>query len=108
MSVLLRKKKEITLAEFHRYWSEHHAKVVMGLPEFSRYIRRYVQCHTVQKAYTSDEAPYDGIAEVWFDSLEALQQWRSLPERAVIFEDEQRFLERDQMVFVVTEELYKM
>jgi uncharacterized protein (TIGR02118 family) len=64
--------------EFQRYWLDHHAPLVRSHAE-ALGIRRYVQVHTlpepVQAALrASRDAPeeYDGVAELWYDSLEAI------------------------------------
>jgi hypothetical protein len=64
--------------EFHRYWLEERYPLARRLVESLR-ARRYVQTHTVapelnaQLAATRDTAEaFDGLAEVWWDSLEDL------------------------------------
>jgi len=58
--------------EFHEYWRKNHGVLVKSIPGFRQYIRRYVQSHTIPQAYARHEAPFDGIAELWFDNLEAV------------------------------------
>jgi len=66
--------------EFQTYWRETHAPLVAARAEVLK-IRRYVQVHTqdldglhaaFQKRNGGAPAPYDGVAELWFDSLDAL------------------------------------
>ncbi|MEI7444541.1 MAG: EthD domain-containing protein [Burkholderiales bacterium] len=67
-------------------------------------IRRYVQVHTLPPAAyarlaAARRAPvaYDGVAELWFDSLEAMQAAAATPEgRAAgraLLEDERAFID---------------
>ena len=74
---LLRRKPGMSEEEFHQYWQEAHGPLVMSVTEFSRYFRKYIQSHTLQdlSAFFPPQAipPYDGIAEVWFESVDELR-----------------------------------
>jgi uncharacterized protein (TIGR02118 family) len=64
---------------FQHYWREHHAPLVRSHASTLR-IRRYVQLHSADDdelgaaLRQSRGAPesYDGVAELWWDSLEDL------------------------------------
>jgi len=75
---VIRRREELSHEEFHRYWLEEHGPLARRLLE-SLGARRYVQTHTLdtdlhaQLAATRGTAEaYDGLAEVWWDSLDAL------------------------------------
>ena len=100
----LRRREDMTREEFQRYWREQHAPLVKRNAEALR-IRRYVQVHArdtdLDDAITGvrGSAPrfYDGVAELWWDSLEDLLAAFSTEEgqaagRALL-EDEQRFID---------------
>lgn len=76
----LRRKPELSREQFQAYWRETHAPLVAERAEVLK-IRRYVQVHTsdlgglhgaFQKRNGGSPEPYDGVAELWFDSLDAL------------------------------------
>lgn len=67
--VAIRRNQSMSPAEFHAYWRTIHAEKVRALPATKRYIRRYVQAHTVDAEYAGAEPSYDGTAELWFDSI---------------------------------------
>ena len=74
----LRRRPEMSRSEFQRYWREQHAPLVRSHTE-ALAIRRYVQVHTLPEETqamlrASREAPeeYDGVAELWYDSLDAI------------------------------------
>ncbi len=78
----LRRKPGLSRAEFHDYWRNHHAPLVKS-HQAALGIRRYVQCHrcseTAADAIGAAMAgarkapePFDGIAELWVDSIAAL------------------------------------
>jgi len=66
----LRRKPGMSLADFRKYWLEVHGPIVCKLPG----LRRYVQCHTVDAAYSYAEPRWDGVAQLWVDDLAALQK----------------------------------
>ena len=73
---LVRRHPDLTRAAFFDYWLNHHAKLVMSTPDFWRHVRKYKQNHCLPgMALFGAEAAaetYDGCAELWFDSVEAL------------------------------------
>ena len=88
---------------FQAYWFETHGPLVASVAETLK-IRRYVQLHSLPAEANagiaaSRAAPpeYDGVAELWFDSLEALAENGRRPEAqaagALLFEDERRFID---------------
>ncbi len=76
----LRRRPEMTAEEFQQYWRGKHAALVEARAKVLG-IRRYVQTHTadlpglhrsLQQRNDGAPAPYDGVAELWFDSLESI------------------------------------
>jgi len=87
--------------EFQRYWRETHGPLVRRHAGVLR-IRRYVQLHTlddpIQEALRASRGgpdPYDGVAELWWDSRDDLvrddPEWRRAGE--ALLEDERRFID---------------
>ena len=111
----IRRRDDMTREEFQRYWRENHAPIVKRNAETLR-IRRYVQ---VQARETElDEAlaasregqanVYDGVAELWWDSLEDLMAAYATPEGqaagAELLEDEKRFIDLPRSTLWLGEE----
>jgi uncharacterized protein (TIGR02118 family) len=80
LTYCLRRRADLTWDEFSRYWREVHAPLVAARAEILG-IRRYVQVRTApvpevhasyQQRNGGSPEPFDGIAELWFDSLEVL------------------------------------
>ena len=74
---VLRRRESLSREEFQRYWREDHAPLVAARAEAIG-ARRYVQVHTLEtpldgalREHRRGE-PYDGVAELWWDSVEAL------------------------------------
>jgi len=110
----LRRLPALSREEFQRYWLERHGPLVRELAGTLR-IRRYVQLHTGPQGVTdalrrSRGAPeeYDGMAELWWDSLEdllaagATAEGRNAGRR--LLEDERRFIDLARSPMWVGEE----
>lgn len=91
--------------EFQRYWREQHAPLVAHHAATLR-IRRYVQMHSLAdgdpvnaglRASRGGPEDYDGVAELWWDSLDDLAAATASDEgRAAslaLLEDERRFID---------------
>ena len=60
--VLLRRRADLSPAEFREWWLGRHAELARGLPGL-----RELRFNLVEAA----DAPYDGASELWVDSREA-------------------------------------
>ncbi|MCG8017472.1 MAG: EthD domain-containing protein [Candidatus Thiodiazotropha sp. 'RUGA'] len=104
----------ISRAEFRDYWMNKHGPffmrnaAVMGA-------KKYVQSHTLDSPLNEalkqsrDMLPeYDGIAEVWFESTEALMEGMSSPEGQqlgeTLLEDEKNFIDHTKSSAFIVEE----
>jgi uncharacterized protein (TIGR02118 family) len=105
---------DVDEAEFHRYWREEHGPLVRSLAPVLG-IRRYVQVHTtpgpVSDALAASRGapePFDGVAELWFDSVDALMEDASTPEGAAaadaLLVDERRFVDHARSPLFLAEE----
>lgn len=101
----LRRRRDIGLSDFHEYWLRRHAPLVASHQE-SLGIMQYVQTHRWEKDGLAEwltetgvdmESPYDGVAELWYQSEEAMLAGGSSPrarEAAYeLLEDERRFID---------------
>lgn len=99
----LRRLPHLSRAEFQRYWLEQHGPLVRSHAA-TLGIRRYVQTHTddlpltdALRATRGAPEPYDGVAELWWDSADALATAAATPAGAAagqaLLEDERRFID---------------
>ena len=103
--VAIRRTPSMTPAQFHTYWRTVHAEKVRALAATTRYIRRYVQAHTLESEYAAGEPSYDGTAELWFDSVADKDAFYSDPEYlATVRPDEMVFADMSNTRFFVTHE----
>ncbi len=101
---LLRRKPALSLEAFQKYWREEHGPLVASHAQRIGALK-YVQVHRLDdpindamaKARGGMEAPYDGVAELWWDSEEALTAVLSnkagSDAGAELLEDERRFID---------------
>jgi uncharacterized protein (TIGR02118 family) len=93
----------LTREAFQAYWFEIHAPLVASVADVLQ-IRRYVQLHSLPPEASaglraSRDGPdgYDGVAELWFDSLEAMAANSERPAAREagrrLLEDERRFID---------------
>jgi uncharacterized protein (TIGR02118 family) len=110
----INRRPDVEAAEFHRYWLEDHGPLVRSVQQVLG-IRRYVQSHTVDtpanavlQASRQTEGPYDGVAELWWDSVEAIAAATATPEGQEaarrLLEDEARFIDLATASIFLTEE----
>jgi uncharacterized protein (TIGR02118 family) len=100
----------LTLKEFTDYWLNVHAPLVKGVPEFAARLRRYVIYPLAQGADLN--APvlgripgYDGIGELRFDSVQAMNDaFNEAKYLEIIRPDEDKFLDRENCLTFITEE----
>ena len=89
-----RKRSDLSREAFGQHWRTRHAAIVSELPG----IRRYVQNHV-----TAEGGDWDGIAEVWFDDIDAMRANVGRPELDRIRADEPNFLDTASMGTLVVE-----
>lgn len=103
MTFCVRRLPGMTREAFQRYWRETHGPLVRRhAPALG--IVRYVQVHTTEgplqealRASRGAPEPYDGVAELWWESAAALEAARGTPQgqQALreLLEDERRFID---------------
>lgn len=93
---LVRRRKDLTHEEFVAHWTGPHADIVRGLPGV-----RGLRFGDVQ-AWSPEEAAWDGVGEVWFDSIESAEEaFAAEPHRSRLVEDRKLFMGEAQSCFVV-------
>lgn len=112
----LRRKAGLSPEAFQEYWLTRHAPLVKARAGVLG-IRRYVQSHTLfdpllnglaeQRGFVG--APYDGVAELWFDGPEVLHARDDTPAASIaaardLLADEAEFIDlKNSPIFVVQE-----
>jgi uncharacterized protein (TIGR02118 family) len=94
------KKAGLADEEFFRYWESVHGPIGGRIPG----LRKLVQSHRVTVPGDNHLADFDGMAELWFDDLEALLAARLSPEWKASTEDEANFVDHDRVAYFVSDE----
>ena len=115
ITMLLRRRPDLSAEEFHAYWREHHGPLAVSLAEAAG-IRRYIQLHAVPSAVGealaaprgSATSDWDGVALLWFDSEEAAVAAAMTPAgraaTSALLADEREFLDLARCEFLVSED----
>lgn len=87
--------------EFFHYWKKVHAPIGARIPR----LRRFVQSHRLNVSGDKYQPDYDGVTELWFDSIEDLLAARKSPEWTASTDDEVNFIDHRKTAYLVSEEL---
>ena len=94
---LVTRKSGMTPEAFRDYWLRIHAPLAAQIPGMRGY-----RINVAGEPGGMRPAPYDGSAEIWFDSREAMDAGLGSPEGQTAGDDTEHFT--DEIVFLVTEE----
>lgn len=92
---LVEKRADYSWDDFVEYWDEEHIKPISELPNLKRY--------TIAPAIKPETAPYDGVAELYFESTTDIREAFTEELEQDIREDEEKFLSNVQ-TFVAAEQ----
>jgi len=92
---LVEKREDMPWDEFVEYWDEEHVTQIEKVSTLQRY--------TIAPALVPDNAPYDGVAELYFESTEAIQEGFTEAVNEAIQADEAEFLASSE-TFVAAEQ----
>jgi len=95
------RKAGMSVDDFQKYWKDVHGPLCRETVA----MRRYVQNPTRRSIYDSGRTPaFDGVAMVWFDSMQALREAAPTPEFERLRVDAANFIDQDRSPFVLTQE----
>ena len=110
---IVRRRPDFSPKDFYHRWLAH-GPLVSEVAE-AVHARRYIQSHTIDTPLNEQfaqsrgmEKAYDGITEVWWDSLEDLVAGMNTPEgqssHKRLLEDEREFIDLANSFIFLTEE----
>jgi uncharacterized protein (TIGR02118 family) len=91
------KQPHMTLEEFYTYWRRRHVK---ASPTPILNLRRYIQGHRV--TLPRGDAPFDGVTEAWYDSLEGMLEQRRHFTHELAIKDEAEFIDHRHVDILTT------
>ena len=103
LTFCLRRLPTLSLAEFQDYWLNRHGPSVRSLQPALGMVR-YVQVHRLDsdladgmRRVRGAPEPYDGVAELWWESEESFRAARRSPQAReagrLLLEDEAKFID---------------
>jgi hypothetical protein len=116
ISYLMRRLPHLSLEEFQSYWSEKHPQAAPADAFATVGVKRYVQGlrletearNLVSGPRTGLVEPFDGVAELWVESLEAIEgNWSTEKAKEyleIFFKDEQNFIDWTRSTIMVAKE----
>lgn len=103
LTFCLRRLPHLSREEFQRYWREVHAPLVaaraatLGIVRYEQVHAGFGHLSEAIRASRGSPEPFDGIAEIWFESEEAMAAAAQNPGIAQaareLLEDERKFID---------------
>ena len=106
-TILLKRRANLSHEEFVKHYKSIHADLFMSIPVVKKTVRGYIQQHLLPIDLPPGMLPmkYDGVTELWFDTIESLAECFSDAEYlAKIKPDEERFLDLQACNFFISTE----
>lgn len=104
LTCILRRKAGLTPREFHEHWRTVHGPLIAA-SQSGRHVLRYEQHPRPLSDYSGDDDPgFDGVTVQWFENMDAYRAHMAEPDFSALWQDIERFLDTEQLHFVVTEE----
>jgi uncharacterized protein (TIGR02118 family) len=96
----IRRKPGLSREDFLRYWAGVHGPIGARIPG----LRRLVHSYALPAPGDSRPRDFDGMAELWFDDLDAVAEARRSPEWAASTADESNFVDLISTAYFLSEE----
>ncbi len=95
-----KRKPGMSREDFGRYWTTTHADKARKVPGIARYVINLAP----DLSGSGREMPYDGFAETWFESDEAMRLSARSPELKTVLEDEPNLFDISTRFSVIVQE----
>jgi len=102
---LLVKRDDWTREEFLRYWQDVHGPLARAVKGIKRYVQSECEDQIIRKDIVELDFPADGVAEVWYESHEAMKEARQSPEGQALLADGAKFIGRARTLVVREREI---
>ncbi len=101
--ILIKRRKDLTREQFKEYWLTKHIKLEQENVEKNP-VRKIVASFVLD-GVEGPEPPFDGMVELYFDSIEDMKKDVMGPQREIMYADEENFCDHSEpQVVAVTQE----
>lgn len=97
----VKKRDDLTFEQFRDYWLYKHNRLEKDSVEKNP-VKKIVASFVTNRLI--GDMPYDGMVELYFSSMEEMQEQMSGEQPKIMAEDEKNFCDPNFRVFFVTEE----
>jgi uncharacterized protein (TIGR02118 family) len=106
LSILVPRRSDLTLEQFSAHWKNIHGPLFSSQPEVKRFVKKYIQVHSTGEYLNQfTVASFDGIAEIWFDKMEDINQvFGTKNYLKTIAPDEALFIDREKILWIYGQE----
>jgi len=91
---LLTRRPELTHDAFVKHWLDIHGPLALKVPGLRRYVQSHITGERTRPDIPATEVEVDGIAETWFDDLDAMALSNASPEAKALHTDGALFIGR--------------
>jgi uncharacterized protein (TIGR02118 family) len=89
---LLTRRPELTHEQFIKHWKEIHGPLAYAVPGIKRYVQNDIVAEPSRPDIPDHQIAVDGIAEIWWESEEAMIAARDTPELKALHADGALFI----------------
>lgn len=101
--IFIKRRKDLTREQFKEYWLTHHVELEKENAE-KNWVRKIVANFVVEDE-SLPEPPFDGMVELYFDSIEDMKKDVQGEQRKIMYADEENFCDHsEEQVVVITQE----
>lgn len=101
--IFIKRRKDLTREQFKEYWLTEHSKLEKENAE-KNWVRKIVASFPVEDD-SLPEPPFDGMVELYFDSIDDMKKDVQGAQREIMQADERNFCDHtEEQVVVVTQE----
>jgi uncharacterized protein (TIGR02118 family) len=94
------KKPGLSDKDFFHYWQNIHGPIGARIP----HLRKLTQSHRITIAGDSRPPDFDGMAELWFDDVDAMLAARESSEWKASTDDEANFIDPNKVAYFISHE----
>ena len=105
---LLTRRPEFSHEQFVRHWLEIHGPLAHAVPGIRRYVQSHITAERSRPDILTTDVAIDGIAELWFDDIAAMERSNATPEARVLHADGALFIGRIKSFVVEEKEIVVM